>query len=43
MFLQLLRGGSEEMLNSFHLENDPAAYVYTREGAETTVSVTPSF
>uniref|UniRef100_A0A672Y6K2 Unconventional myosin-Ig-like n=1 Tax=Sphaeramia orbicularis TaxID=375764 RepID=A0A672Y6K2_9TELE len=31
-FYQLLRGGSEEMLNSFHLENDPAAYVYTREG-----------
>uniref|UniRef100_A0A672Y5X0 Unconventional myosin-Ig-like n=1 Tax=Sphaeramia orbicularis TaxID=375764 RepID=A0A672Y5X0_9TELE len=37
-FTALLRGGSEEMLNSFHLENDPAAYVYTREGAESTTT-----
>uniref|UniRef100_A0A3B4X353 Myosin IG n=1 Tax=Seriola lalandi dorsalis TaxID=1841481 RepID=A0A3B4X353_SERLL len=32
-FYQLLRGGSEETLQAFHLHNDPAEYVYTREGA----------
>ncbi|XP_030596817.1 unconventional myosin-Ig [Archocentrus centrarchus] len=37
-FYQLLRGGSEEMLQSFHLQNDPAVYVYTREGAGTATS-----
>uniref|UniRef100_A0AAX7SWK9 Myosin IG n=1 Tax=Astatotilapia calliptera TaxID=8154 RepID=A0AAX7SWK9_ASTCA len=31
-FYQLLRGGSDEMLQSFHLQNDPAVYVYTKEG-----------
>lgn len=31
--LQLLRGGSEEMLRSLHLDNDPALYLFTREGA----------
>uniref|UniRef100_A0AAX7UTW1 Myosin IG n=1 Tax=Astatotilapia calliptera TaxID=8154 RepID=A0AAX7UTW1_ASTCA len=29
---KLLRGGSDEMLQSFHLQNDPAVYVYTKEG-----------
>ncbi|XP_023262040.1 unconventional myosin-Ig-like [Seriola lalandi dorsalis] len=37
-FYQLLRGGSEETLQAFHLHNDPAEYVYTREGAATTTS-----
>uniref|UniRef100_A0A665W6Q1 Unconventional myosin-Ig-like n=1 Tax=Echeneis naucrates TaxID=173247 RepID=A0A665W6Q1_ECHNA len=31
-FYQLLRGGSEETLAAFHLQNDPAVYVYTKEG-----------
>uniref|UniRef100_A0A7N6BRK6 Myosin IG n=1 Tax=Anabas testudineus TaxID=64144 RepID=A0A7N6BRK6_ANATE len=31
-FYQLLRGGSDEMLKSFNIQNDPAAYVYTKEG-----------
>uniref|UniRef100_A0A8C3GBI3 Myosin IG n=1 Tax=Cyclopterus lumpus TaxID=8103 RepID=A0A8C3GBI3_CYCLU len=31
-FYQLLRGGSDEMLESLHLQNDPAAYIYTKEG-----------
>uniref|UniRef100_A0A673Y2W1 Myosin IG n=1 Tax=Salmo trutta TaxID=8032 RepID=A0A673Y2W1_SALTR len=34
-FYQLLRGGSDVMLKSLHLHNDPANYVYTREGAPT--------
>uniref|UniRef100_A0AAQ5YH46 Myosin IG n=1 Tax=Amphiprion ocellaris TaxID=80972 RepID=A0AAQ5YH46_AMPOC len=37
-FYQLLRGGSDEMLESFHLQNDAAAYIYTREGAAATTS-----
>ncbi|XP_044191418.1 unconventional myosin-Ig isoform X2 [Thunnus albacares] len=37
-FYQLLRGGSDQMLESFHLQNDPAVYVYTKEGAATTTS-----
>uniref|UniRef100_A0A8C3AU47 Myosin IG n=1 Tax=Cyclopterus lumpus TaxID=8103 RepID=A0A8C3AU47_CYCLU len=37
-FYQLLRGGSDEMLESLHLQNDPAAYIYTKEGAATAVS-----
>uniref|UniRef100_A0A4W5RCK2 Myosin IG n=1 Tax=Hucho hucho TaxID=62062 RepID=A0A4W5RCK2_9TELE len=35
---QLLRGGSDDMLKSLHLHNDPANYVYTREGAVATTS-----
>uniref|UniRef100_A0A8C7H5G0 Myosin IG n=1 Tax=Oncorhynchus kisutch TaxID=8019 RepID=A0A8C7H5G0_ONCKI len=38
--VRLLRGGSEEMLGSLHLQNDPVNYVYTREGAASTVSST---
>uniref|UniRef100_A0A8C7DGA6 Myosin IG n=1 Tax=Oncorhynchus kisutch TaxID=8019 RepID=A0A8C7DGA6_ONCKI len=34
-FYQLLRGGSDDMLKSLHLHNDPANYVYTRDGAVT--------
>ncbi|XP_038581115.1 unconventional myosin-Ig [Micropterus salmoides] len=37
-FYQLLRGGSNEMLESFHLQSDPAVYTYTREGAATATS-----
>ncbi|XP_075995449.1 unconventional myosin-Ig [Genypterus blacodes] len=37
-FYQLLRGGSAEMLQASHLQNDPALYVYTREGAASTTS-----
>ncbi|KAM9737324.1 unconventional myosin-Ig [Menidia menidia] len=37
-FYQLLRGGSAEMLASVHLQNDPALYTYTREGATATTS-----
>uniref|UniRef100_A0A672IFY5 Myosin IG n=1 Tax=Salarias fasciatus TaxID=181472 RepID=A0A672IFY5_SALFA len=37
-FYQLLRGGSDHMLESCHLQNDPAAYVYTREGAGAAVT-----
>lgn len=29
------------MLESLHLQNDPTVYVYTREGAATTVSLSP--
>ncbi len=36
---QLLRGGSDEMLESFHLQNDPAVYTFTKEGAAITVSL----
>uniref|UniRef100_A0A8C7H2A4 Myosin IG n=1 Tax=Oncorhynchus kisutch TaxID=8019 RepID=A0A8C7H2A4_ONCKI len=36
--VRLLRGGSEEMLGSLHLQNDPVNYVYTREGAASTTS-----
>lgn len=42
LVLQLLRGGSEEMLQSLHLQSDPALYLFTREGAATTVSSSPS-
>uniref|UniRef100_A0A674DAX8 Myosin IG n=1 Tax=Salmo trutta TaxID=8032 RepID=A0A674DAX8_SALTR len=34
--VRLLRGGSEEMLGSLHLQKDPVNYVYTREGAAST-------
>ncbi|XP_075867895.1 unconventional myosin-Ig isoform X2 [Nelusetta ayraudi] len=37
-FYQLLCGGSEELLRSLHLQNDPAVYTYTREGAATATS-----
>uniref|UniRef100_A0A671U2Q7 Myosin IG n=1 Tax=Sparus aurata TaxID=8175 RepID=A0A671U2Q7_SPAAU len=37
-FYQLLRGGSNEMLESFHLQSDPAVYTYTREGAAITTT-----
>uniref|UniRef100_A0A1A8L9M2 Myosin IG n=1 Tax=Nothobranchius pienaari TaxID=704102 RepID=A0A1A8L9M2_9TELE len=37
-FYQLLRGGSEEMLKSCHLHNDPALYLYTREGSAAATS-----
>uniref|UniRef100_A0A8C8CU33 Myosin motor domain-containing protein n=1 Tax=Oncorhynchus tshawytscha TaxID=74940 RepID=A0A8C8CU33_ONCTS len=36
--VRILRGGSEEMLGSLHLQNDPVNYVYTREGAASTTS-----
>lgn len=39
LFPQLLRGGSDEMLKSFNLQNDPVVYVYTKEGAATAVSL----
>ncbi|KAM7373478.1 hypothetical protein PAMP_008326 [Pampus punctatissimus] len=35
---KLLRGSSDEMLESFHLHSDAAVYVYTREGAATATS-----
>ncbi|KAM4630562.1 unconventional myosin-Ig [Polymixia lowei] len=37
-FYQLLRGGSNEMLDSFHLQSDPALYAYTREGTAATTT-----
>ncbi|XP_055012914.1 unconventional myosin-Ig [Boleophthalmus pectinirostris] len=37
-FYQLLRGGSEEILQYLHLQNDPALYTYTREGAAASTS-----
>nr|XP_046181697.1 unconventional myosin-Ig-like [Oncorhynchus gorbuscha] len=37
-FYQLLRGGSDDMLKSLHLHNDPVNYVYTRDGAVATTS-----
>uniref|UniRef100_A0AAQ4Q703 Myosin IG n=1 Tax=Gasterosteus aculeatus aculeatus TaxID=481459 RepID=A0AAQ4Q703_GASAC len=37
-FYQLLRGGSDELLQSLHLQNDPAAFIYTKEGAATATS-----
>uniref|UniRef100_A0A3Q1HM39 Uncharacterized protein n=1 Tax=Anabas testudineus TaxID=64144 RepID=A0A3Q1HM39_ANATE len=42
LFSQLLRGGSDEMLKSFNIQNDPAAYVYTKEGAAIAVSASTS-
>ncbi|XP_061616421.1 unconventional myosin-Ig isoform X3 [Phyllopteryx taeniolatus] len=35
-FYQLLQGGSAETLASFHLQNEPSVYVYTKEGAAAT-------
>uniref|UniRef100_A0A3Q3DYG7 Myosin IG n=1 Tax=Hippocampus comes TaxID=109280 RepID=A0A3Q3DYG7_HIPCM len=32
-FYQFLRGGSQETMASCHLQSDPSAYVYTKEGA----------
>ncbi|KAK7909301.1 hypothetical protein WMY93_013985 [Mugilogobius chulae] len=37
-FYQLLRGGSEDVLQYLHLQDDPALYTYTREGAAATTS-----
>ncbi|XP_028317611.1 unconventional myosin-Ig isoform X4 [Gouania willdenowi] len=37
-FYQLLYGGSNVMLESLHLQNNPALYVYTREGAAASTS-----
>lgn len=37
-FYQLLRGGSDDALQSLHLRNDPALYTYTREGAAAATS-----
>ncbi|KAJ8334901.1 hypothetical protein SKAU_G00405400 [Synaphobranchus kaupii] len=37
-FYQVLRGGSNDLLGSLHLEKDPAIYSYTREGAASTTS-----
>ncbi|XP_062865654.1 unconventional myosin-Ig [Trichomycterus rosablanca] len=39
-FYQLLRGGSAELLKSLHLNNNPAEYVYTKQGASVTMSST---
>lgn len=39
--LQLLRGGSRELLASLHLQDDPALYQFTAEGAAATVSPSP--
>ncbi|XP_061521666.1 unconventional myosin-Ig isoform X2 [Phycodurus eques] len=35
-FYQFLRGGSAETIASFHLQNEPSVYVYTKEGAAAT-------
>ncbi|XP_061657110.1 unconventional myosin-Ig isoform X2 [Syngnathoides biaculeatus] len=35
-FYQFLRGGSAEAIASYHLQNDPSVYVYTKEGAAAT-------
>ncbi|XP_026155576.1 unconventional myosin-Ig isoform X4 [Mastacembelus armatus] len=37
-FYQLLRGSSDEILESLHLQNDPALYACTKEGAATSTS-----
>ncbi|XP_043921948.1 unconventional myosin-Id-like [Protopterus annectens] len=37
-FYQLLLGGSESQLKSLHLQKDPAMYIFTREGANTTTN-----
>ncbi|KAM9776615.1 unconventional myosin-Ig isoform X2 [Syngnathus typhle] len=37
-FYQFLRGGSNETIASFHLQNDPSVYVYTKEGAGASTS-----
>ncbi|KAM4539467.1 unconventional myosin-Ig [Odontesthes bonariensis] len=37
-FYQLLRGASDEKLQAVHLQNDPALYAYTREGAAAATS-----
>lgn len=43
LFSQLLRGGTDETLASFHLQNDPALYAYTKEGAAATVSLSSRY
>ncbi|KAM6899598.1 unconventional myosin-Ig [Xenentodon cancila] len=37
-FYQLLRGGSDTMLQSIHLQNDPTLYAYTKEGSAAATS-----
>ncbi|TSK28291.1 Unconventional myosin-Ig [Bagarius yarrelli] len=37
-FYQLLRGGSDNLLKSLHLNNDPSEYFYTKQGSSVTVS-----
>ncbi|XP_046700385.1 unconventional myosin-Ig [Silurus meridionalis] len=37
-FYQLLRGGSEDLLKSLHLNNDPSEYLYTSQGSSVTTS-----
>ncbi|KAG8534917.1 hypothetical protein GDO81_029942 [Engystomops pustulosus] len=37
-FYQLLLGAPEPLLSSYHLQRDPAMYVFTREGANSNVS-----
>ncbi|CAL8299038.1 unnamed protein product [Lota lota] len=37
-FYQLLRGGPQSLLESFHLQSDPAVYTYTKEGAGSSAS-----
>ncbi|XP_030645361.1 unconventional myosin-Ig [Chanos chanos] len=39
-FYQLLRGGSDELMGSLHLQNDPTHYVYTRQGAAVSTAST---
>uniref|UniRef100_A0A8B9HTB0 Myosin IG n=1 Tax=Astyanax mexicanus TaxID=7994 RepID=A0A8B9HTB0_ASTMX len=42
--VKLLRGGSEDMLKSLHLNKDPTDYTYTQQGASvTTVSFSLTF
>ncbi|XP_068616151.1 unconventional myosin-Id-like, partial [Brachionichthys hirsutus] len=37
-FYQLLHGGSDDMLKSLHLQNDPALYTFTKQGVTATKS-----
>uniref|UniRef100_A0A4W3JKB0 Myosin IG n=1 Tax=Callorhinchus milii TaxID=7868 RepID=A0A4W3JKB0_CALMI len=38
-FYQLILGGSKELLQSLHLQNDAAAYAFTREGSSSNVII----
>ncbi|KAI4892993.1 hypothetical protein NFI96_015866 [Prochilodus magdalenae] len=37
-FYQLLRGGSDDLLKSLHLNKDPTDYTYTKQGASVTTA-----
>jgi len=37
VFMQVLRGGSDDLLKSLYLQRDPAGYIYTSQGSSVTL------